>query len=250
MSTAIAVLNQKTSNNNSHANELAHFSALAARWWDPDGPSRPLLDLNSTRLAFIAKQVELSGAKVLDVGCGGGILSEALAASGAIVTSIDLSADLIEVAKLHKPVSMKIDYRLQSAESLAAEFESCSHEKFDAICCMEMLEHVPEPAEILAACTTLLKPSGVLVLSTLNRTPKAFALGIVAAEYLLNLVPRGTHRYAQFLKPSELARELRGLGFELTQQSGMQYNPLTRKAKLVDDMSINYLLAARRSANV
>ena len=242
--------NQKTSNSNSHANELAHFSALAARWWDPNGPSRPLLDLNPTRLAFIAKQVELSGAKVLDVGCGGGILSEALAASGAIVTSVDLSADLIEVAKLHKPPAMNIDYRLQSAESLAAEFESHSHEKFDAICCMEMLEHVPEPEEILAACATLLKPGGVLVLSTLNRTPKAFALGIVAAEYLLNLVPRGTHRYAQFLKPSELARELRSLGFELTQQSGMQYNPLTRKAKLVDDMSINYLLAARRSANV
>ena len=140
---------------------------------------------------------------------------------------------------------MKIDYRLQSAESLAAEFKSHSYEKFDAICCMEMLEHVPEPAEILAACAALLKPGGVLVLSTLNRTPKAFALGIVAAEYLLNLVPRGTHRYAQFLKPSELAAQLRGLDFELVAQSGMRYNPLSRKADLVNDMSMNYLLAAR-----
>lgn len=243
MSTALVSL--QTSPNNSHASELAHFSALAARWWDPDGPSRPLLDLNPTRLAFIAKHIELTGAKVLDVGCGGGILSEALAASGAIVTSIDLSADLIEVAKLHKLPSMKIDYRLQSAESLAAEFKSHSYEKFDAICCMEMLEHVPEPAEILAACAALLKPGGVLVLSTLNRTPKAFALGIVAAEYLLNLVPRGTHRYAQFLKPSELAAQLRGLDFELVAQSGMRYNPLSRKADLVNDMSMNYLLAAR-----
>ncbi len=239
MSTAMTMINAPASN--SHANELAHFSTLAARWWDPDGPSRPLLDLNPTRLAFIAAQIPLAGANVLDLGCGGGILSEALAESGANVTSIDLSADLIEVAKLHKSPSMAIDYRLQSAESLAIELPAA----FDLICCMEMLEHVPEPAQILAACQKLLKPGGVLVLSTLNRTPQAFALGIVAAEYLLNLVPRGTHRYAQFLKPSEIAREMRGLGFELTQQSGMQYNPLSRKAKLVHDMSINYLLAAR-----
>jgi 2-polyprenyl-6-hydroxyphenyl methylase / 3-demethylubiquinone-9 3-methyltransferase len=229
---------------NAHAHELNHFNALAARWWDPQGPSKPLLAINPVRLSFVQQQLALGGKRVLDVGCGGGILTESLAQEGANASGIDLSAELLEVAKLHALGSgLEINYQLVSAESYAEQFP----EHFDAITCMEMLEHVPDPALVLQACARMLKPGGVLVLSTLNRTPKAFALGIVAAEYVLNLVPRGTHRYAQFLKPAEVARELRKAGLSVCAQSGINYSPLSNRASLAADCSINYLMAARKA---
>jgi 2-polyprenyl-6-hydroxyphenyl methylase / 3-demethylubiquinone-9 3-methyltransferase len=229
---------------NAHAHELNHFNALAARWWDPEGPSKPLLAINPVRLDFVQSQISLGGKRVLDVGCGGGILTESLAQAGADACGIDLSTELLEVAKLHALGSgLAINYQLVSAEAYAQEFP----EQFDAITCMEMLEHVPDPAAVIAACARLLKPGGVLVLSTLNRTPKAFALGIVAAEYLLNLVPRGTHRYVQFLKPAEVARELRKSGLTVCAQSGIGYSPFANRAQLTQDCSINYLMAARKA---
>jgi 2-polyprenyl-6-hydroxyphenyl methylase / 3-demethylubiquinone-9 3-methyltransferase len=229
---------------NAHAYELNHFNALAARWWDPEGPSKPLLAINPVRLGFVQQQLALDDKRVLDVGCGGGILTESLAKEGANASGIDLSAELLEVAKLHALGSgLEINYQLVSAENYAEQFS----EYFDAITCMEMLEHVPDPALVLQACARMLKPGGVLVLSTLNRTTKAFALGIVAAEYLLNLVPRGTHRYAQFLKPAEVARELRKAGLSVCAQSGIDYSPFGNRAKLSEDCSINYLMAARKA---
>src|SRR5690606_19033978 len=181
--------------------ELDKFGALASRWWDPQGPQKALHALNPPRLAYVAERVALANAQVLDIGCGGGLLSEAMAGVGAHVTAIDLAPELIKVAGLHALESgAKVDYRLQSAESLAAEMPG----HFDAVTCMEMLEHVPDPGAIIAACAQLLKPGGRLFLSTLNRTPAAFALAIVGAEYVARLLPKGTHRYRDFIKPSEL----------------------------------------------
>ncbi len=227
--------------------EINHFATLAARWWDPDGPSRPLIALNPVRLAFIANILagqgqNLKGTHAVDVGCGGGLLSEAMAFAGAAVTGLDLTPELIEVAKLHAlgGENLTIDYCLQSAESLSLE----RPEQFDLVACMEMLEHVPDPESVLGACVKLLKPGGVLVLSTLNRTAKAFALGVVAAEYVLNLVPKGTHRYSQFLKPAEIARVLRARGMEVIELKGMNYAPLSNTARLSDDSSVNFLMAA------
>jgi 2-polyprenyl-6-hydroxyphenyl methylase / 3-demethylubiquinone-9 3-methyltransferase len=232
---------------NVSASEINHFATLAARWWDPDGPSRPLIALNPLRLEFIrqilAGQAQLlKGARTVDVGCGGGLLSEAMAQAGAEVIGLDLTPELIEVAKLHAlgNAALTINYRLQSSESFSAE----QPEAFDLVTCMEMLEHVPDPESVLTACVRLLKPGGVLVLSTLNRTPKAFALGVVAAEYVLNLVPRGTHHYTQFLKPAEIARVLRAQGMEVVALKGMNYAPLRNTAQLSDDSSINFLMAA------
>jgi len=223
--------------------EIARFDRLANRWWDPDGPSRPLHDLNPVRLRFVADGVSLRGAAVLDVGCGGGILSEALARSGARVTGIDLSEELIETAKLHLLESdLDVDYRCIDVEALAGEMAG----SFDAITCMELLEHVPDPAALLAACRRLLKPGGRLFLSTLNRTPKAFALAIVGAEYLLRLLPRGTHRYAQFIRPSELSRWLRDTGFSVDALSGLHYEPFGRRAWSGGAVDVNYLMAATR----
>jgi 2-polyprenyl-6-hydroxyphenyl methylase / 3-demethylubiquinone-9 3-methyltransferase len=233
-------------NTNAHTAELNYFGGLAARWWDPDGPSRPLMALNPVRLAFIEAQHPLAGAHVCDVGCGGGLLSEAMALAGARVLGLDLTPELIEVATLHalgEGLQAQIEYRLQSAESLAESAPGT----FDVVTCMEMLEHVPDPAAILRACVALLKPGGTLVLSTLNRTPKAFALGVVAAEYVLNLVPKGTHRYGQFLKPAELASVLRSLGMQLTELRGMAYAPVQNTARLSEDYAINYIMAARSS---
>lgn len=229
---------------NANPAELKHFATLAARWWDPEGPSRPLFALNPVRLAFIEQHAKLAGAKALDVGCGGGLLSEAMHQRGARVTGIDLTAELIEVAQLHALGAglEGIDYRVQSAEAIAAERPG----EFDLVSCMEMLEHVPDPESVLSACATLLKPGGKLVLSTLNRTPKAFALGIVAAEYVLGIVPKGTHRYAQFIKPAEIARVLRRLGLHIEALSGMHYSPLHNQARLDPDQSINYLLVASK----
>lgn len=222
---------------------LAQFERLAARWWDPDGESRALHDLNPARLGYVMERVELRGKAVLDVGCGGGLLSEALAAQSAKVTGIDLAPAVLETARLHLYESgLQIEYLERSAEALAAE---CP-QQFDVITCMEMLEHVPDPAAIVDACADLLKPGGWLFLSTLNRTPQAFALAIAGAEYVMHLLPKGTHRYAQFIRPSELASALRAAGLQLEDVSGMQYNPFTRAARVGGQTGINYLVAARK----
>ena len=234
---------------NVSATELNHFAGLSARWWDTEGPSRPLMALNPVRLAFIehmlqAQNRSFQGLRALDVGCGGGLLSEAMAQAGSDVVGVDLSPELLEVAKLHALGSglTGIDYQLQSAEDMARAHA----DTFDLVTCMEMLEHVPDPESVLDACVKLLKPGGLLVLSTLNRTPSAFVLGIVAAEYVFNLVPKGTHSYAQFLKPAEIARVLRASGIEIIAMKGMQYAPLSNTARLSSDASINYILAARK----
>ena len=225
--------------------ETAKFDRLAARWWDPDGESRPLHDLNPVRLGYIADRAALKGARALDVGCGGGLLSEALAKAGAQVTAIDLAPAVLEVARLHLFESgLAVDYREISVETLAAEMPA----SFDVVTCMEMLEHVPDPGSVIRACAALLKPGGKLFLSTLNRTPAAFGAAILGAEHLLRLLPRGTHHYAQFLKPSEIAADLRASGLELVDLSGLAYNPLARKAWLTRSVAVNYLVCAQKPA--
>jgi len=223
--------------------EIDKFAALANRWWDENGPQKPLHHLNPARLGYVTKQLPLRGKKVLDVGCGGGLLSEAMAREGAEVVALDLAAELIEIAKLHLYESnVKVDYRLQSVESLAEEMSG----QFDAITCMEMLEHVPDPSSILRACKKLLKPSGKLFISTLNRTPAAFAIAIVGAEYLANLLPKGTHEYQKFIKPSELASWCRAEGFNIQDISGLAYNPMSGKAWVNNRTDINYLMTAEK----
>lgn len=223
---------------NFHQAELDKFAALANRWWDADGPQKPLHALNPVRLDYVAARTPLAGARVLDVGCGGGLLSEALARQGAQVTAIDLAPELVKVARLHRLESgLEVDYRVQSVEDLATEAPG----SFDAITCMEMLEHVPRPGAILQACATLLKPGGKLFLSTLNRTPAAFAVAIVGAEYVARLLPRGTHHYQDFISPSELAAWLREAGLQLQDVSGLAYEPWRGSARLSRRTDINYL---------
>ncbi len=230
---------------NVNPQEIARFDALASRWWDPDGESAPLHDLNPVRLAYIAERIELSGARVADVGCGGGLLSEAMARAGAVVTGVDLGTQVIEVAQLHLHESgLSVDYRVQSSADLAAS-EAAT---FDAVCCMELVEHVPDPAALVADLASMLKPGGWLFMSTLNRTPAAFAAAILGAEYVMRLLPRGTHHYAQFLKPSELSRMLRACGLEVENVRGLGYNPLLRKAWQSRFTAINYVLSARKPA--
>lgn len=226
--------------------ELDKFDELAQRWWDPDGPQKALHALNPARLGYVADRTPLRDAAVLDVGCGGGLLSEALARAGARVTAIDLAPNLLKVARLHGLESgIKVDYRELPVEALAEEMLAEGRPaSFDAITCMEMLEHVPDPASVVEACARLLKPGGRLFLSTLNRTPAAFGLAIVGAEYLMRLLPRGTHRYAQFIRPSELAGAIRGAGLELEDVSGLHYNPLTRSATVGGHTQVNYLACA------
>lgn len=221
--------------------EIARFGALARRWWDPNGPQRPLHELNPARLGYVSERVRLRDAKVLDVGCGAGLLSEAMAREGAQVTALDLAPELIDVARLHLLESgLQVDYRLVSVEELAAQAPG----SFDAITCMEMLEHVPDPGSVLRACASLLRPGGKLFVSTLNRTPLAFAVAIVGAEYLAGLLPKGTHDYKSFIKPAELSAWLRDADFELEDVSGLAYDPIRRKAWVNRRTDINYLACA------
>ncbi len=229
------------SGDNFRQSELDKFDALAHRWWDPDGPQKALHALNPPRLAYVADRVALHGARVLDVGCGGGLLSEALAQAGAQVTAIDLAPDLVKIARLHGLESgVKVDYRVQSVEALAAEQPGA----FDAVTCMEMLEHVPDPGAIVAACATLLEPGGRMFVSTLNRTPAAFALAIVGAEYIARLLPKGTHQYRDFIRPSELAAWMREAGLDLEDVSGLMYEPWRNAARLSTRTDVNYLACA------
>ena len=226
---------------NFRQSELDKFNDLAQRWWDENGPQKALHALNPVRLDYVAQRMRLQDAQVLDLGCGGGLLSEALAKAGAEVTGIDLAPDLIKVAKLHRLESgVQVDYREQSAEALAEQAPGT----FDAITCMEMLEHVPDPAAILRACATLLRPGGRLFLSTLNRTPAAFALAVVGAEYIARLLPKGTHQYRDFIRPSELARWLREAGLQLEDVSGLMYEPWRNGARLISRTDVNYLACA------
>jgi 2-polyprenyl-6-hydroxyphenyl methylase/3-demethylubiquinone-9 3-methyltransferase len=228
---------------NFRQSELDKFDELAQRWWDPQGPQKALHALNPARLGYVAARTTLRDAAVLDVGCGAGLLSEALARAGANVTAIDLAPNLLKVARLHGLESgIKVDYRETSVEALADGMPSA----FDAITCMEMLEHVPEPASVIAACARLLKPGGRLFLSTLNRTPAAFAVAIVGAEYVARLLPKGTHQYRDFIRPSELAAWLRGAGLELEDVSGLAYEPWRNSARIVSRTDVNYLACARK----
>jgi len=226
--------------------ELAKFSALAHRWWDPESEFRPLHEINPLRLDWIERQSGgLAGTRAIDVGCGGGILTEAMAARGARVTGIDLSDKALGVARLHQLESgAQVDYRLVAAEALAAEEPASA----DIVTCMEMLEHVPQPASIVAACAALAKPGATLVFSTLNRNPKSYAFAIVGAEYILRLLPRGTHDWARFIRPAELAGWARRAELDLVELVGMTYNPLTKRYRLEADTSVNYLAAFRRTA--
>ncbi len=231
---------------NADPQELAKFGELAHRWWDPDGEFRPLHQINPLRLDWIAGIAALPGREVLDVGCGGGILAEAMARRGAHVLGIDLSTKPLKVAQLHALEAglENLSYREVAVEQLAAERPA----SFDVVTCMEMLEHVPEPASVVQACAQLVKPGGQVFFSTLNRNPKSFLFAIVGAEYVLRLLPKGTHEYARFIRPSELARFARDAGLETTQLKGMEYNPLTRRYRLSETTDVNYLVACRRPA--
>lgn len=223
--------------------ELLKFSELADKWWDREGPMRPLHDINPARLDWIDRLASLAGKRVVDVGCGGGVLTEAMAQKSAFVLGIDLADKPIKVARLHALDSKApVEYRECAAETLAAA-EPAS---FDLVTCMEMLEHVPEPAQTVQACAALAKPGGWVFFSTINRNATAFALAIVGAEYVLNLLPRGTHEYAKFLKPSELARYARAAGLEVREVIGMRYNPFTKIATLGGNTDVNYLMACRK----
>jgi len=223
--------------------ELEKFSQLAHRWWDPEGEFRPLHEINPLRLEWIDRHARLGGKSVLDVGCGGGILAEAMARRGAQVTGIDLADKPLKVAELHLLESrLKIDYRSRSAEDLAAERPGA----FDVVTCMELLEHVPQPASLVAACARLARPGGQVFFSTINRNPKAYLFAVIGAEYLLRLLPKGTHDYERFVKPSELARWCRDAGLRAEELMGMTYNPITKAYKLGSDCDVNYLLRCIR----
>lgn len=218
--------------------EIAKFEALANRWWDMHGEFKPLHDINPLRLHYIDERVQLNGKRVLDVGCGGGILSESMASKGADVTAIDMGKTPLSVARLHALESgVEVNYQQMTAEQLAAEQPG----SFDTVSCMEMLEHVPDPASIIKACQTLVKPGGSVFFSTINRNPKAYMLAILGAEYILKMLPRGTHEYARFIKPSELDEWARLAELQLKNITGMSYNPLTKSYKLGRDIDVNYM---------
>ncbi len=224
--------------------ELAKFSDLAHRWWDPESEFRPLHQINPLRLEWIHGLAPLNGKKVLDVGCGGGILTDAMARSGAHALGIDLATKSLKVAQLHalEAQTPNVQYREVAVETLAVEQPA----SFDVVTCMEMLEHVPDPSSIVRACAQLVKPGGHVFFSTLNRNAKSFLFAIVGAEYVLNMLPRGTHEYAKFIRPSELARDCREAGLEWQNTRGMEYNPLTRRYWLSSDTSVNYMVATQR----
>lgn len=228
---------------NADPSELDKFSALAQSWWDPRGPSKPLHDLNPLRLRYIEAIAALRGRRVVDVGCGGGILSESMAQHGARVLGIDLSRDVIDVAQLHALESgAAVDYQVVAAETLAVDAAN----QFDTVACMEMLEHVPDPGAMLATLSRLVRPGGDIIVSTLNRNVKAFAVAIVGAEYIARVLPRGTHEYLKFIKPSELARFGRQAGLQLLDLTGISYNPLARAFSLSADCEVNYLAHFKR----
>jgi 2-polyprenyl-6-hydroxyphenyl methylase/3-demethylubiquinone-9 3-methyltransferase len=232
------------SGSNVDPQELEKFAALAHRWWDPESEFKPLHDINPLRLGYIDRIAGLAGKTVLDVGCGGGILSESMATRGAKVTGIDLGEKALKVAQLHRLESgVQVDYRLISVEALAEERPA----SFDVVTCMELLEHVPDPAATVTACAALVKPGGHVFLSTINRNPKAYLFAVIGAEYVLNLLPRGTHEYEKFLKPSELSAFCRRVGLEVAELTGMSYNPLTRHYWLGKDVSVNYIIHAVKS---
>lgn len=221
--------------------ELQKFSDLAHRWWDPESEFKPLHQINPLRLDWIDSTVQLGGKKVVDIGCGGGILAESMAARGAQVTGVDLSEKALGVARLHLYESgQTVDYRLISAEDISREAPA----SFDVVTCMEMLEHVPDPASTIRACAALVKPSGYVFFSTLNRNIKAYLMAVVGAEYILNLLPKGTHEYAKFIKPSELARYVREAGMDVEELIGMNYNPLNKVYSLGHNTDVNYLMRA------
>lgn len=226
--------------------ELAKFSELAHRWWDTESEFRPLHQINPLRLDWIDRHAALKGTRVLDIGCGGGILSDSMARRGATVLGIDLASKPLKVAQLHalEAGTENVEYREVAAEALAAEAPG----RFDIVTCMEMLEHVPEPASIVQACATLAKPGGWVFFSTINRNAKAFMFAIVGAEHVLQLLPKGTHEYARLIRPSELAQWCRNAGLELADTRGMGYNPLTKRYTLSADTSVNYLIACRKPA--
>jgi 2-polyprenyl-6-hydroxyphenyl methylase/3-demethylubiquinone-9 3-methyltransferase len=225
--------------------ELQKFSDLAHRWWDPNSEFKPLHDINPLRIDYIAERVALPGARMIDIGCGGGLITEALAERGAKVTGIDLSERALGVAKLHlKESGRSVDYRLIAAEAIAEEMPGV----FDAVTCLEMLEHVPDPAQTIAACARLVKPGGDVFFSTINRNPKAYLMAVIGAEYLLKMLPKGTHDYDKFIKPSELSRWCRQAGLEVKDICGMSYQPFSRTYTLGRDSSVNYLVHAVRPA--
>ncbi len=224
--------------------EVAKFDALAARWWDPEGDFRPLHDINPARLNYISERADLTAGPVLDIGCGGGILSEAMATAGAQVTGIDLAEKPLAVARLHAmETGVQVDYRECSAETLAAERPGT----YRTVTCLEMLEHVPDYASTVQAAATLCAAGGDLVFSTINRTPKAYVMAILGAEYVMKLLPRGTHDWAQFIRPAELAAAVRAAGLTVVDIAGMQYNPFSRSCTIDRDPSVNYLLHARKT---
>ena len=225
-------------------NEVNKFAEIAEKWWDPTGDFKPLHVINPLRANYINKKSPINGLKVLDVGCGGGLLAEALDAKGAKVTAIDVTDANIEVAKLHaKKMQVDINYKLITAEDLAKK-ESKS---YDVVSCLEVIEHVPDPGQLIKACADLLKPGGHMFLSTLNRNPRSFVTAIVGAEYIFNILPKGTHEWSKFIKPSDLAKYVRNANANLIETKGMFYNPITHKAHLNNDLGVNYLIYARKS---
>jgi len=234
-----------TVTDNIDAAEVAKFDALASRWWDPAGEFRPLHELNPLRLDYIRQRAELGGRKVLDVGCGGGILAESMGVAGADVTGIDMANAALTVARLHgAESSVAVNYERSTAE----DFADAHAGDFDVVTCLEMLEHVPSPVSVIEACARLVKPGGDVFFSTINRNPKAFLMAIVGAEHLLRLLPAGTHEYDKFIRPSELEDWARGAGLELRDSTGMHYNPITREYRLGGNIDVNYLMHFRRQA--
>jgi len=230
---------------NVDAAEIARFQSLASRWWDPEGEMRPLHDLNPVRLDYVERCGALDGRAIVDVGCGGGLLAEAMALKGATVVGLDLSDELLEVARLHAlDAGVQLEYRAESAEAHALEHAG----KYDVVTCMEMLEHVPDPAAVVTALANLVRPGGDVFVSTLNRTPRAYLLAVLGAEYLLRLLPAGTHSYEKFIRPSELAAWARAAGLVQVDIAGLDYEPFSRAARLTDDARVNYLMHFRRPA--